>query len=159
MELTARAAPTADAAMTQESFSDYRLYTLGRKTTINNNETKQVSMLTGTAVPIRKRYVVDGQASTTATSSIPARQSRTGCTSTTSSRTRRAQASVCQPAGVVRVYQADSKGSTQFVGEDRIGHTPKDESLHLEIGTAFDLTCERKQSDFEKIAPNVYEIE
>ena len=48
--------------MAQESFSEYHLYTLGHKTTINNSETKQVSMLSGTAVPVRKRYVVDGQA-------------------------------------------------------------------------------------------------
>ena len=57
--------PSARAAappMAQESFSDYHLYTLGHKTTINNNETKQVSMLTGTGVPVVKRYVVDGQA-------------------------------------------------------------------------------------------------
>ena len=63
------------------------------------------------------------------------------------------------PAGVVRVYQADSKGGTQFVGEDRIGHTPKDETLNLKIGNAFDVVAERKQIDFEKIASNVYEVE
>ena len=63
------------------------------------------------------------------------------------------------PAGVVRVYQADSKGGTQFVGEDRIDHTPKDEELNLKIGNAFDVACERKQTDFQKIATNVYEIE
>ena len=56
------------------------------------------------------------------------------------------------PAGVVRVYQADSKGGVQFVGEDRIDHTPKDETLNLKIGNAFDVVCERKQTDFEKIA-------
>ena len=54
--------PAAAAPMAQEAFSDYHLYTLGRKTTINNNETKQVSMLGGTGVPVQKRYVVDGQA-------------------------------------------------------------------------------------------------
>ena len=63
------------------------------------------------------------------------------------------------PAGVVRVYQADSKGGTQFVGEDRIDHTPKDETLNLKIGNAFDVVAERKQIDFEKIASNVYEME
>ena len=63
------------------------------------------------------------------------------------------------PAGVVRVYQADSKGGVQFVGEDRIDHTPKDETLKLKIGNAFDVVCERKQIDFEKIADRVYEIE
>ena len=63
------------------------------------------------------------------------------------------------PAGIVRVYQADSKGGMQFVGEDRIGHTPKDETLNLKIGNAFDVVAERKQIDFEKIASNVYEVE
>jgi hypothetical protein len=63
------------------------------------------------------------------------------------------------PAGVVRVYQNDSKGGVQFVGEDNIGHTPKDETLNLKIGNAFDVVAERKQIDFEKIATNVYEVE
>jgi hypothetical protein len=63
------------------------------------------------------------------------------------------------PSGVVRVYQADSKGGVLFVGEDRIQHTPKDESLTLQIGTAFDVICERKQTDFKKIADRVYEME
>ena len=62
------------------------------------------------------------------------------------------------PAGVVRVYQADTKGGLQFAGEDRIDHTPKDEDITLKIGTAFDVVCERKQIDFERIADNVYEM-
>jgi hypothetical protein len=57
------------------------------------------------------------------------------------------------------VYQHDSKGGVQFVGEDNIGHTPKDETLNLKIGNAFDVVAERKQIDFEKIATNVYEVE
>src|SRR6476620_8425464 len=63
MDMAARA-PAAESkvAMAQEAFSDYHLYTLGRKTTINQNETKQVSMLAGTGIPVRKRYVVEGQA-------------------------------------------------------------------------------------------------
>jgi hypothetical protein len=63
------------------------------------------------------------------------------------------------PSGVVRVYQTDSKGGVQFVGEDHIDHTPKDETLNLKIGNAFDVVAERKLVDFEKIATNVYEIE
>ena len=63
------------------------------------------------------------------------------------------------PAGTVRVYQADQKGGVQFVGEDRIGHTPKDETLNLKIGNAFDVVAERNQTDFEKIAGNIYEVE
>ncbi len=63
------------------------------------------------------------------------------------------------PAGTVRVYQADSKGGVQFVGEDRINHTPKDESVNLKIGNAFDVVSERNQTDFEKIAGSTYEVE
>ena len=56
------------------------------------------------------------------------------------------------PAGTVRVYQADSKGGVQFVGEDRIQHTPKDETVKIYIGNAFDVVCERKQTDYKKLA-------
>ena len=63
------------------------------------------------------------------------------------------------PAGTVRVYQSDSNGGVQFVGEDRIMHTPKDETLNLKIGHAFDVVAERKQTDFRRITDNVFEVE
>ena len=63
------------------------------------------------------------------------------------------------PSGNVCVYQSDSSGGVQFVGEDRIAHTPKDEVLNVKIGNAFDVVCERNQVDFEKIAVNTYEVE
>jgi hypothetical protein len=63
------------------------------------------------------------------------------------------------PAGTVRVYQADSRGSLQFVGEDSITHTPKDEALNIYIGDAFDIVCERKQTDYRRIADRVFEME
>jgi hypothetical protein len=63
------------------------------------------------------------------------------------------------PAGTIRVYQADAKGGVQFAGEDRIDHTPKDESINLQIGTAFDVVCERKQIDFSHVGPNLHEFE
>jgi hypothetical protein len=146
--------------MTSEAFSDYHLYSVSRKTTINNNETKQIGMLNGTGFPIRKRYVVNGQAFYYRNAQHPgaplkdvvqvfyqfANEARAGL-------------GMPMPAGVVRVYQSDSRGGIQFVGEDRIGHTPKDETLNLKIGNAFDVVAERKQVDFEKIAPNVYEVE
>jgi len=154
------AKPAAAPPMAEEAFSDYHLYTLNRQTTINNNQTKQVSMLTGTGVPVAKRYVVDGQSFYYRNAQHPGaplkdvvqvyyqfkNEARNGL-------------GMPMPAGVVRVYQDDSKGGVQFVGEDRIDHTPKDETLNLKIGHAFDVVAERKQADFEKIAPNVYEIE
>jgi hypothetical protein len=159
MEMNA-ARTAAAAPMMQESFSDYHLYTLGRKTTINNNETKQVSMLNGTGVPVTKRYVVDGQAFYYRNSQHPGSPIKDVVQVYYQFKNEeRSGLGMPMPAGVVRVYQADSKGGTQFVGEDRISHTPKDEELNLKIGNAFDVTCERNQIDFEKIAPNVYELE
>ena len=159
-DLRRMSAVPAAAPMAQESFSDYHLYTLGRKTTINNNETKQVSMLTGTGVPIRKRYVVDGQEFYYRNGQHPGSPIKDVVQVYYQFRNEeRGGLGMPMPAGVVRVYQSDSKGGTQFVGEDRIGHTPKDEPLNLKIGNAFDVTCERNQIDFAKIAPNVYEFE
>jgi hypothetical protein len=66
---------------------------------------------------------------------------------------------VPMPAGVVRVYQADSRGALQFAGEDRIGHTPKDEDVSFRIGTAFDIVCERRQKSWEKLGDSTYESE
>jgi len=160
MDAMRRDMAAAAPAMAQEAFSDYHLYTLARKTSVNNSETKQVSMLDATAFPVQKRYVVEGQAFYYHNAQHPgapikdvvqvfyqfANEEKTGL-------------GMPMPAGNVRVYQADSKGGLQFVGEDRIDHTPKDEAINLKIGNAFDVVCERKQIDFQKIASGTYEVE
>ena len=150
----------AAAPMAQESFSEYHLYTLGRKTTINNAETKQVSMLGGTGVPVQKRFVVDGQDFYYHNQQHPGAPIKDVVQVYYQFKNdEKAGLGMPMPAGTVRVYQADSKGGVQFAGEDRIGHTPKDETLKLKIGNAFDVVCERNQIDFQKIASNVYEFE
>jgi hypothetical protein len=154
------AAAAPEAKMVQEAFSDYHLYTLERKTSINNEETKQVSMLEATGFPIRKRYVVDGQGYYYRNAQSPGSPLKDQVKVFYQFKNDAPSGlGMPMPSGVVRVYQADSKGSTQFVGEDRIEHTPKDETLNLRIGTAFDVIAERKQTDFRKIADRVYEME
>jgi hypothetical protein len=157
--MTANRAAAAPV-MTQESFSDYHLYTVGRKTTINNNETKQISMLTGTAVPVHKRYVVEGQQFYYRNASHPGSPTKDVVQVYYEFKNdARSGLGMPMPAGNVRVYQSDASGGVQFVGEDRIDHTPKDETLRLHIGNAFDVVCERQQTNFEKIAASTYEIE
>jgi hypothetical protein len=157
---SARKEMVAASAMAQEAFSDYHLYTLGRKTTVNNSETKQVSMLGATAFPVQKRYVVDGQASYYRNAQHPGAPIKDVVGVYYQFKNEeKAGLGMPMPAGTVRVYQSDSKGGVQFVGEDRIDHTPKDEAINLKIGNAFDVVCERKQIDFQKIASNVYEVE
>ena len=155
----AAAAPVAER-MSQESFSDYHLYTLDRKTTVNNNETKQVSMLEATGFPVKKRYIVDGQSVYYRNVYRPGSPIKDPVQVFYQFKNEeKAGLGMPMPAGVIRVYQNDSKGGTHFVGEDRIDHTPKDEMLNLKIGSAFDIVSERKQTDFEKISSNVYEVE
>ena len=157
-EMRADRAPAA-APMAQENFSDYHLYTLNRKTTINNSQTKQVSMLEGSGVPVKKRYVVEGQSFYYRNSQHPGAPVKDVVQVYYQFRNEEGHGlGVPMPAGVVRVYQEDSHGDTQFVGEDRIDHTPKGETLNLKIGDAFDVIAERKQTDFQKIATNVYEV-
>jgi hypothetical protein len=146
--------------MQQEAFSDYHLYTMGRKTSINNAQTKQVSLLEGTNVPVLKRYVVEGQNDYYHNQMHPGSPVKDSVqvfyqfkNDETSS------LGMPMPAGVLRVYQQDAKGGVHFVGEDRIVHTAKDETLNVKIGNAFDVVCERNQVDFDKIASNVYEFE
>jgi hypothetical protein len=146
--------------MSQETFSDYHLYTLERKTSINNAETKQVSMLSGSDVPVRKRYVVDGQAFYYRNGRHPGAPIKDVVQVFYQFRNeQKSGLGMPMPAGTVRVYQADSHGGVQFVGEDAIGHTPKDETLNLKIGHAFDVVCERKLIDFQQISSSVYEFE
>jgi hypothetical protein len=150
----------AEDRMAQEAFSDYHLYTMGRKTTINNSQTKQVSLLEGTGVPVVKRYIVEGQNYYYHNTMHPGSPIKDSVQVYYEFKNEeKAGLGLPMPAGVLRVYQQDSKGGVQFVGEDRIMHTPKDETLNVKIGNAFDVICERKQIDFEKIATNVYEIE
>ncbi|HZB26529.1 MAG TPA: hypothetical protein VE379_10375 [Vicinamibacterales bacterium] len=158
-DAAASAAPVQEK-MAQESFSDYHLYTLGRRTSINNAETKQVSMLSGTGVPLTKRYIVEGQAFYYHNARHPGAPMKDVVQVYYQLRNDQASGlGAPMPSGTVRVYQADSRGGVQFVGEDRIGHTPKDETIKLKIGNAFDVVCERNQTDFRKVGPSSHEVE
>jgi hypothetical protein len=159
MAKAARADVASPAAFAREAFSEYHLYSLSRRTTLQENETKQIALLGGTGTPVRKLFVVNGQQFYYRNRQNPGSPIKDSVQVFYAFRNDEASGlGMPMPAGVVRVYQADSKGGLQFAGEDRIAHTPKDEDITLKIGTAFDVVCERKQIDFEKIAEGVYEM-
>ncbi len=145
--------------MSEQAFSEYHLYTLGRRTTIANAETKQLALLRGSAVPVARRYVVNGQQWIYRNRQQPGTPMRD--TVQVFYDFKNDQASHLgkpMPAGIVRVYQTDASGQVQYVGEDRIEHTPKDEALSVQIGTAFDVVCDRRQTDFQSLGGSVYEF-
>jgi hypothetical protein len=144
----------------QEAFSEYHLYTLARRTSIQNNESKQISLLTGSGVPVEKYLLVVGQQYWFRNpQGIGNPISQPVKVLYRFKNDEKSSLGMPLPAGTVRVYQADSKGGIQFVGEDRIEHTPKDETLKIHVGNAFDVVCERKETDYKKIATNVIELE
>ncbi len=151
----------ADAAsFVEEAFAEYHLYTLGRRTSVQNQETKQISLLSGTGVPVEKTFVVEGRQFYYRNYQNPGSPLKDPVKVYFNfTNEEEGGLGMPMPAGTVRVYQADSQGGIQFVGEDRIAHTPKDEGLSLHIGNAFDIICERKQTDFRKISSVVHEIE
>ena len=147
MAKAAREVAAAPPAFNREAFSEYHLYALNRKTTLLENETKQISLLGGTGVPVKKLFVVNGQNFYYRNRQAPGSPLKDQVRVFYKFRNSEAAGlGMPMPAGTVRVYQADSKGGIQFAGEDRIDHTPKDEDLTLQIGTAFDVVG-RAQAD------------
>jgi hypothetical protein len=150
----------ASPQFAREAFSEYHLYSLGRRTTIHDKETKQINLLTAAGIPVEKIFVVEGQQFYYHNRQHPGSPLKDPVKVLFKFRNdEKSGLGMPLPAGVVRVYQADSKGSVQFVGEDRISHTPKDEQLSIHIGSAFDVVCERKQTDYKRLSDRFFEME
>jgi hypothetical protein len=159
-EARAMAAPMpAKAAdgFAEKAFFEYHLYTLGRTTTLPDNSMKQLELFpAANGVKCEKALVYYGQGSVYPSYGAPITDRNPGNASNHKVdvylRFRNAASNglgVPLPAGRVRVSQRDdADGSLEFVGEDLIDHTARDESLQLKLGNAFDVVGERKQVDF-----------
>jgi len=155
-------APAAKAVggFVQENFSEYHLYALGRRTSVEDKETKQINLLEGSGVPVEKLFVVNGQNYYYHNAQNPGSPLKDAVMVFYKFKNEeKAGLGIPLPGGNVRVYQKDSKGGVLFIGEDHIDHTPKDEFVTVKIGNAFDVVAERKQTDFKKIADRVWEME
>jgi hypothetical protein len=160
MAMEALRSKAAAPQFQQENFSEYHLYTLGRRTSVEDKETKQISLLAGTDVPVQKIFVVNGQNYYYHNRQNPGSPIKDNVMVFYKFKNdEKAGLGIPIPAGSVRVYQKDSKGGILFVGEDHIDHTPKDESISVHIGNAFDVVSERKQTDYKSISSNVWEME
>ena len=152
-------AATAAPQFAQEAISEYHLYTLGRRTTLQNNETKQISLLSSPGVRIDKHFQVYGQEYYYRSVYRPGTPIKDPVEVHIKFKNSESNSlGMPLPAGTVRVYQGDSKGRVQFIGEDNINHTPKDETLDLHIGNAFDVVEERKQTDYQALGPHTAEM-
>lgn len=155
----------ADAAQPQFAQSElfeYKLYSLQRKTDLNNNETKQIELTSGKNVNAKKVFIYDGLAgqwrywannySYRGQGSFGQQSNTKVGVYVTFRNDSKSGLGIALPKGKVRVYKKDDDGKEQFIGEDQIDHTPKDEELRLYLGNAFDIVGERAQKDFKSIS-------
>lgn len=151
--LAMAAAPRAKAAdMQEESLFEYHLYTLNRPTTIAENQTKQVALLSASGVPVRKEFLLRGSDYYYQGAYGDLGQKMKIAAFIEFDNKESAQLGMPLPKGVIRVYKKDRNGNAQFIGEDNVDHTPKNEKVRLKLGDAFDVTADKKQTDFKKIA-------
>jgi hypothetical protein len=137
-------------AMSEESLFEYHLYSLNRLTDIANNQTKQVSLLTASSVPVEKEFLLQGQEYYYRGSHHQLGQKLKVGVYVQFDNRKKTGLGMPLPKGIVRVYKRDQSSNAQFIGEDRIDHTPKNEEIRLKLGDAFDITANRKQSSFAK---------
>jgi hypothetical protein len=158
MESAAKAA-TARPQFQEESFFEYHLYSLQGKTTIKQNQTKQISLLDAPDIAIKKELRFYGASQYYRSQwGTPVSNQKVGAFLEIAN-TEQYRLGIPLPKGTVRVYKAAADQSLQFIGEDVIDHTPKDEKVKIKMGEAFDVVGERTQRDWKKIAWNVYETE
>jgi len=141
--------------VTQQAFDDFHLYDLNRNVNLRSGETKQVQFMQASDVTMKRVYEYDGSG---LSNTVYGNQTDTAWAMGNSNKKvgvrveiKNAQANhmgMPLPAGRVRVYRRDEAGGMEFVGESMIDHTPAEETLKLAIGSAFDVTGERKQTDF-----------
>ena len=142
----------------EKSFFEYHIYDLQRPTTIKDKQTKQVSLLEAEDVLVEKELMVRGvnhyftgqyrQSDVKIPVEVYIKFENS----------RKNHMGLALPAGVMRLYKQDHEGSLQFIGEDRIQHTPKNEEVKLKIGEAFDVVVERVQTDYKVYKSYPYRV-
>lgn len=129
------AAPQAE----EKGFFDYHMYTLVNRTTLKDNQTKQINILQGQSVPYKRYYRLNLHEDKVNTVIEFTNTQESGL-------------GLALPKGKIKLYQADdADNSLEFIGEDCIDHTPKDEDIQLIIGNAFDITFEYSEVERQKI--------
>jgi hypothetical protein len=151
-ESVMRAKAVAEPQFEEKAFFEYHLYTLLRTTTIRDRETKQISLFPQAAVKGEKIYTFEGQEH-----QWRGREDQKVKVKLTFNNRKEDGLGIPLPAGKVRVYKRDRDGSAEFIGEDRIEHTPKDERVTLVIGDAFDIVGKRTVTDRRRITDRVEE--
>lgn len=152
-----------DTGMREEAFFEYHLYSLDRPTDVLDNEQKQVTLLEARGARIQKKLIFKGEQYWYRSQVGLVSQNQKVGVFLDMQNTKENNLGLPLPKGVVRVYKADKGGARQFVGEDQIDHTARDEKLRVKMGEAFDVVGDRKQMEFKSLgtcsSESAWEIE
>lgn len=146
MRLEKAMGAAADGGFTEKQFFEYHLYTLQRPATLRDNEIKQLALFEPARVTARKLLTYDGNAYGAKVRVMMEFQNSAA-----------AGLGIPLPAGKMRVMKIDTDGSLEFIGEDAVGHTPKDEKVRVVLGNAFDVIGERIAREHRQISRNTSE--
>jgi len=152
------AAKEASQQFKEESFFEYHLYTLDRRTTVKDNQTKQMTLLDANQVPIKKLFLFSGHPQYYYSRYDQRSAKQKVGVFLELENTKKNNLGMPLPKGTIRVYKEDKDGSLQFAGEDRIDHTPKDEKFKIKIGEAFDVVGDKVQTEYKHLGSNLYEV-
>jgi hypothetical protein len=161
LEVAAKAASPAvgDRDFRSEGFFEYHLYTLDGRTTLKDQQTKQLALLAAAEVPVQKHFIYHGAADYYRTPyGMPVSNQKVGVYLELRN-SKEHHLGIPIPRGRLRVYKADAGGSQQLIGEDWVDHTPRDERVRVKMGEAFDVVGERVQKDWRKLGGGLYEVE
>jgi hypothetical protein len=150
---------TGAAGFSQQAFFEYHLYTLGRPADVVNNEQKQVALLEAEDFGVRKRLIFHGANHYYRGQYGQVTSNQKVGVFLDFENSEDNGLGMPLPMGTVRVYKRDPSGAQQFIGEDRIDHTPRDETLRIRMGEAFDVVGDRRQMDYDVISSCVSESE
>jgi hypothetical protein len=142
---------------TEDAFFEYHLYTLGRPTDLMNNEQKQVMLLEADDFGVEKRLIFHGAAHYYRGQYGQVTSNQKVGVFLDFENSEPNGLGMPLPKGTVRVYKRDDSGALQFVGEDLIDHTPRDEEVRIKLGEAFDVVGDRRQMDYTVISGCVSE--
>jgi hypothetical protein len=148
-----RAAPMMEksTAFQEQALFEYHLYTLDRPTTVRDNEQKQATLLEAANVGVSKKLIFFGQQYWFRGQYGEVAKNQKVGVYLDFQNTEANHLGIPLPKGTVRVYKADKSGAKQFVGEDAIDHTPRDEKVRVKMGEAFDVVADRKQMEWKAL--------
>lgn len=144
-------AQSAAPEVAQESLFEYHLYTLPLRTSVAENQTKQVAFIEAPKVEVEKILEARGNFSY-ASWRYQDVERQPAAAFIIFQNKKSSGLGKPLPKGIMRFYMQDSRGLAQFVGEDRIDHTPENEEVRLSLGKSFDVTVWRKQTEYDESA-------